>query len=53
MLVVGAFIAGQIPLARHDSLYAVNVLIGVSLEVVLVLGLVYGGAAYLLKRSIG
>jgi hypothetical protein len=53
MVVVGVFVAGQVPLARHDSLYAANVLIGVSLEVVLVLGLVYGGTAYLLKRSLG
>jgi hypothetical protein len=47
---VGVFVMLQVPLARHDSLYAINVLIGVSIEGLLLQGLIYGGAAYMLAR---
>jgi hypothetical protein len=50
MAVVGVFVMLQVPLARHDSLYAINVLIGVSIEGLLLQGLIYGGAAYMLAR---
>jgi hypothetical protein len=51
MAVVGVFVALQVPLARHDSSYATNALIGASLEVVLAQGLLCSCAVFLLARG--
>jgi len=51
MAVVAVFVALQVPLARHDSSYATNALIGVSLEVVLAQGLLCSCAVFLLARG--
>jgi hypothetical protein len=55
MAIVGLFIVLQALLLvvdprAHDGIYAVYLLIGVSLEALLAQALVYGGAAYLLAR---
>ncbi|HXD58470.1 MAG TPA: hypothetical protein VN606_11155 [Thermoleophilaceae bacterium] len=52
MLVVGLFVAVQVPLARHNTGYATNALIGVSLEVVMAQALLYSSAVFLLARGL-
>jgi hypothetical protein len=51
MAVVAVFVAAQLPLARHEDVYATNVLIAVSLEVLLAQALLWGAGAYWLARG--